>query len=97
MLVGIYRESQSPSPDGSEQSVQTEPRTLAQTEYEYILKALKETEWVVGGSKGAARMLGLKRPTLIAKMPRLIKLLARWGPVRCSAERWQTILTSWAW
>ena len=33
-----------------------------------ILDALRETDWVVGGSGGAAARLGLKRTTLIAKM-----------------------------
>jgi hypothetical protein len=32
-----------------EQFIQAEPPTLAQAEYEYILKALKGVDWVVGG------------------------------------------------
>jgi formate hydrogenlyase transcriptional activator len=47
------------------------PVTLEQAECEHILKALKETHWVLGGPKGAAERLGLKRTTLINKMPSL--------------------------
>jgi transcriptional regulator with GAF, ATPase, and Fis domain len=46
-------------------------RTLAQVEREHILAALSETNWVVGGWKGAAARLGLSRTTLIARMQRL--------------------------
>lgn len=45
--------------------------TLEQAESDHILKTLKETNWVIGGSKGAAERLGLKRTTLISKMRRL--------------------------
>ena len=46
-------------------------RTLAQVEREHILATLSETNWVVGGWKGAAARLGLSRTTLIARMQRL--------------------------
>jgi len=36
-----------------------------------ILQALREADWVIGGSGGAAARLGLKRTTLIAKMKKL--------------------------
>jgi transcriptional regulator with GAF, ATPase, and Fis domain len=36
-----------------------------------ILRTLRETGWVIGGSGGAADRLGLKRTTLIAKMKKL--------------------------
>ncbi|HXQ36075.1 MAG TPA: helix-turn-helix domain-containing protein, partial [Anaerolineales bacterium] len=36
-----------------------------------ILQALREADWVIGGSDGAAARLGLKRTTLIAKMKKL--------------------------
>jgi len=32
---------------------------------------LAETNWIIGGLKGAAARLGLKRTTLISKMQRL--------------------------
>jgi len=46
-------------------------RTLAEVEREHILATLRETNWVVGGWKGAAARLGLSRTTLIARMQRL--------------------------
>ena len=48
----------------------TEPVTLAEVERDYILKALKASNWVVGGKSGAAARLGVKRTTLIYKMRR---------------------------
>ena len=36
-----------------------------------ILETLEEAGWVVGGPRGAAAKLGLKRTTLLAKMKRL--------------------------
>ena len=57
--------------DWSKQVAQPQARTLAEAECGHILKALKEAGWVVGGPKGAARKLGLKRTTLIGKMRRM--------------------------
>ena len=45
--------------------------TLADAEREHILSALRETGWVVGGPKGAAARLGMKRSTLFKKMQKL--------------------------
>ena len=45
--------------------------TLADAEREHILAALGETGWVVGGPKGAAARLGMKRSTLYKKMKKL--------------------------
>ncbi len=45
--------------------------TLKDAEREYIIQALAETNWIIGGLKGAAARLGLKRTTLISKMQRL--------------------------
>jgi len=45
--------------------------TLAQAERLHILQALEEAQWVVGGPKGAAARLGLKRTCLQYKMQRL--------------------------
>lgn len=55
----------------SERSTPAEPKTLDQAESAYILKAIKEADWVIGGPNGAAKKLGLKRTTLISKMRRL--------------------------
>jgi formate hydrogenlyase transcriptional activator len=44
---------------------------LEQTEREQILRALRKSNWVVGGPNGAAARLGLKRTSLAYKMQRL--------------------------
>jgi formate hydrogenlyase transcriptional activator len=44
---------------------------LDQTEREQILRALRKSNWVVGGPNGAAAALGLKRTSLVYKMQRL--------------------------
>jgi hypothetical protein len=45
-------------------------RTLADAERAHITAALRETNWVVGGRRGAAARLGLARTTLITMMQR---------------------------
>ena len=45
--------------------------TLEQAEREHILKSLRESEWIIGGSAGAATKLGMKRTTLQSKMQKL--------------------------
>lgn len=45
--------------------------TLQDAERDHILKALKETNWRIGGPGGAAARLGLKRTTLLGKMRKL--------------------------
>ena len=52
-------------------SQRSEAITLADAEREHILNVLRETGWVVGGPKGAAARLGMKRSTLQWKMKRL--------------------------
>ena len=42
--------------------------TLKDVERDHILKALEESDWVVGGKRGAAARLGVARTTLISKM-----------------------------
>ncbi|MFQ5769480.1 MAG: sigma 54-interacting transcriptional regulator, partial [bacterium] len=46
--------------------------TLQETERLHILKALEQTGGVVGGSKGAAKLLGLKRKNLLTKMKKWV-------------------------
>jgi formate hydrogenlyase transcriptional activator len=46
-------------------------RTLAENEREQILRALRESQWVLGGPGGAAERLGLKRTTLFYRMKKL--------------------------
>jgi formate hydrogenlyase transcriptional activator len=45
--------------------------TLEATEREAILRTLRETNWVLGGPRGAAARLGIKRTTLQSRMQRL--------------------------
>ncbi len=47
------------------------PVTLTDAEREHIVAALTATNWVVGGSRGAASRLGMKRSTLQKKMQKL--------------------------
>jgi formate hydrogenlyase transcriptional activator len=47
------------------------PVTLCDAEREHILGALDATRWVVGGPRGAAARLGMKRSTLQKKMQKL--------------------------
>src|SRR4029077_613425 len=46
-------------------------RTLVDAERAHITSTLRETNWVVGGPRGAATQLGVPRTTLIARMQRL--------------------------
>jgi transcriptional regulator of acetoin/glycerol metabolism len=45
--------------------------TLRDSERTLILRTLQAVGWVIGGPKGAAARLGLKRPTLIHRMKKL--------------------------
>ncbi len=60
-LAELHSPEAAPAPDG----------TLEAAEREHILRALRETNWVVGGPKGAAARLGLKRTTLQSRMEKL--------------------------
>jgi transcriptional regulator with GAF, ATPase, and Fis domain len=51
--------------------VSTAATTLKESERSLILRTLEEVRWVIGGPKGAADKLGLKRTTLIHKMQKL--------------------------
>jgi formate hydrogenlyase transcriptional activator len=44
---------------------------LQQAEREQIVRALRESNWVVGGAGGAAARLGLKRTSLAYKIQKL--------------------------
>ncbi len=46
--------------------------TLEDSDRALILETLEQTGWIVGGPRGAAAKLGLKRTTLLAKMRRLV-------------------------
>jgi formate hydrogenlyase transcriptional activator len=45
--------------------------TLEEAERQHILRVLRETNWTIGGSAGAAFRLGMKRTTLQSKMRKL--------------------------
>ena len=45
--------------------------TLDEIQREAILRALQSCDWIIGGPKGAAALLGLKRTTLQARMQKL--------------------------
>ena len=57
--------------DRSGECISSIPKNLAQMEFDHILTAVTEADWVIGGPMGAATKLGLKRTTLIAKMRKL--------------------------
>jgi formate hydrogenlyase transcriptional activator len=58
-----------PSPSGG--APRRRGRTLEDVERDHILAVLEETSWRVSGDRGAAKILGLKRTTLEARMQRL--------------------------
>jgi formate hydrogenlyase transcriptional activator len=62
-----------PLPTASAEGVSISPgaTTLRDSERILILDTLKAVRWVIGGPKGAAARLGLKRTTLIHKMQKL--------------------------
>jgi formate hydrogenlyase transcriptional activator len=63
--------------------VASTPVTLEDAEREHILRALADTNWVIGGPSGAAARLGLKRTSLVSTMRRLHIMrpqAARGGP-----------------
>jgi hypothetical protein len=45
--------------------------TLEDSDRSLIVETLERVGWIVGGPRGAATKLGLKRTTLLAKMRRL--------------------------
>jgi formate hydrogenlyase transcriptional activator len=52
---------------------------MAEAERRHIIEALTVTNWTVGGPKGAAAMLGLKRSTLQSRMEKLGIKIQRTG------------------
>jgi formate hydrogenlyase transcriptional activator len=53
------------------QKPSSELSTLEEMEREHVLRALKESNWVTGGPKGAAARLGMKRTTLAYRIRKL--------------------------
>jgi formate hydrogenlyase transcriptional activator len=56
---------------GAAEPVSGRTTTLEEAERAHILQALRETNGLIGGPRGAAARLGLKRTTLLSKMERL--------------------------
>ena len=57
--------------DAPKRNMDSSSQSLATAERDHILRVLQETNWIVGGPRGAAARLGLKRTTLASKMRRL--------------------------
>jgi formate hydrogenlyase transcriptional activator len=57
--------------NGDEVAPSASISTLEQAEREHILRALQQTQWRIGGPKGAAALLDMKRTTLQARMRKL--------------------------
>jgi formate hydrogenlyase transcriptional activator len=57
--------------DRSTPITSTSANTLEDIEREHILQTLRQTGGIVGGRRGAALRLGLKRTTLLSKMEKL--------------------------
>jgi len=58
----------------TQETVQSPPihlSTLEEMERDHVLRALKESNWVTGGPKGAAAKLGMKRTTLAYRIRKL--------------------------
>jgi formate hydrogenlyase transcriptional activator len=54
-----------------QETAPTNLSTLEEMEREHVLRALKESNWVTGGPKGAAVRLGMKRTTLAYRIRKL--------------------------
>jgi formate hydrogenlyase transcriptional activator len=65
-MDGAFTPKEAPMTQGSPPS-----ETLEETQRRAILRALHSRNWVIGGPRGAAALLGLKRTTLQARMQKL--------------------------
>jgi formate hydrogenlyase transcriptional activator len=71
LVVPLAELQVAPAPTATPATVAAAPVKLAEAEREHILNALTATGWVVGGARGAAARLGMKRSTLQKKMLKL--------------------------
>ena len=67
----LVRQGAGPAPGRMPAAEGAPITTLVDAERAHIKATLRETNWVVGGPRGAAAQLGLPRTTLIARMQRL--------------------------
>jgi formate hydrogenlyase transcriptional activator len=73
--------------DGAPPTAATKIETMEEAERRHIIDALEATNWVVGGPKGAAALLGMKRTTLQWRIEKLgINLGIKLGD-RASADK----------
>jgi transcriptional regulator with GAF, ATPase, and Fis domain len=72
-----------PLPARGYEGVLSAPTTLKESERALILQTLQTAGWVVGGGKGAAARLGLKRTTLLSRMSKLGISRAAFRADRC--------------
>lgn len=56
---------------GSESTDGVLEKVLKDTERKQIVSALKQSNWIVSGARGAAARLGMKRSTLQARIAKL--------------------------
>lgn len=73
VILSHGRELEAPplEAETAKRSLHSASQFLAAAEREHILSVLRETNWIVGGPRGAAARLGVKRTTLASKMRRL--------------------------
>ena len=55
-------------PSSAEEAEAEPPRTAAEADKQRIMAALKQTNWVVSGQRGAARLLGMNHQQLVYRM-----------------------------
>jgi DNA-binding NtrC family response regulator len=68
------------APPTSSFSESASESALRESERALIMQMLESVGWVVGGAKGAAAKLGVKRTTLVSKMKRLgVSKMGRFG------------------
>ena len=60
-----------PKAEAQDVAIPSTPTTLRESERTLIVNTLESVGWVIGGRRGAAAKLGLKRTTLIHKMKKL--------------------------
>jgi formate hydrogenlyase transcriptional activator len=65
-----FQELDFPETSGA-QAPSTASATMEEVERQTIRRALEDTKGVIGGSKGAAARLGMKRTTLLYRMDKL--------------------------
>ncbi len=65
--AGVIPLGDSPTPV----SASGTPATLEETQRQHILRVLRQTQWRISGPHGAAKLLGIKRTTLQARMRKL--------------------------